>query len=772
MDLPKASARTLAAWALLLVVALPRAAAGTVENRAEVLESEEIDVVGTVPVPSAGTRIEDVPANVQVHRARELDRQHPTSAAAFLLQNGASVTVSEGQGNPFQPDVSFRGFTTSPLLGTPQGLSVFLDGVRVNEPFGDVVNWDLLPPGAIARIQLIPGSTPALGLNTLGGAVSVYTKSGAAFPGVAVEATGGTFGRRGASLEAGGSTGHLDGFATASFHDDDGWAEHNPSRVAQLFAKVGHQTEGSDLDLSLLLADTSLEGAQTLPRSWIADRRQSYTWPDRNLNQLAQAQLKGSVFLAREVLLGGTAYVRGLRSRSTASNVNDGYDPAVPASSPAFDERATVETLGWGAALQVTATPALAGRRNQLTVGAAADLGDTRFDQETRTADFTADRGTVATGDWAPNTAVRTTTRYLGLYASDTLSLADGLSLTVSGRFNAARVRIENRGDPADDALDGEHAFDRLNPAAGLAWTPRPAITAWAGYSEGARVPTPMELTCADPAAPCKLPNSFLADPPLRMVVARTVELGARGKLGTIGRWSAAVYRTGLEDDILFVNDPRSGQVNAGFFSNVGQTRRQGLEVGLAGRTAGVAWSLAYGFVDATFRTPFQFASALNSSAVDTNGDGVPDTVEVHAGDHIPGIPSHSAKVRVDWDVLPRVTVGASAVLASATYARGDENNADAGGRVPGWAVVGLAGTWRIVERLVLAVEVTNLLDARASSFGVLGENAFTGPNRSFGPAVGVDPVVEQFRSAGAPRGAWVSLAYRFGGAAAGADRD
>jgi outer membrane receptor protein involved in Fe transport len=766
MHLTGSPLRGRVAIALLSAAAMLPARALAADNPAEALEFEEIEVVGTTPVPGVGAPLRDVPANVQIFGGKEIERQNPQSAAEFLWRNAGGVTVNDGQGNPYQPDVSFRGFTASPLLGTPQGLSVFLDGVRVNEPFGDVVNWDLIPPGALSSVQVIPGSTPALGLNNLGGAVALYTKSGSSSPGLTLDATGGSFGRLGANLEAGASRGSLDGFVAASFVDEKGWADHNPSRVLQLFAKTGYQTETADLDLSLLLADTTLEGTQTLPLSWIADRRTAYTYPDQNLNTLAHAHLKGSIFLAKAALLGGSAYYRGLRSRNTASNVNDRYDPADPTTTTAFDDRSSIDTKGYGAALQLTLTPSLAGLGNQLALGVAADVGHVDFVQETRLAEFTADRGTVAAGDWTEETDVETRTTYLGVYASDTLSVTDRLALTLSARFNRARVKIENRGDAADDALNGDHEFDRLNPAAGLAWTPGSRITAYAAYNEGMRVPTPMELTCADPTAPCKLPNSFLADPPLKKVVSRTMELGARGKLGSAFHWSGAIYRTQLEDDIQFINDPQSGLVNSGFFANVGQTRRQGIEVGLGAKAGDVTGSAAYGYVDATFQTAYQFASATNSAAVDTNADGVPDTVFVEAGNHIPGIPAHNAKLRLDWSVTRSVTLGGGVVLASSTYARGDENNHDANGKVPGYSVVSLDGSWRIAGALTLGVKVTNLLDTRNSNVGVLGENFFTGPSRTFGPAAGVAPAVEQFRSVGAPRGAWVTLSYAVGGKA------
>ncbi len=747
------------------------------ENPAEALEfGETIEVVGTTPVPGLGTALEDVPASVQIYGAREVGRQRPLSVADFLERNAGSVSLNSGQGNPFQPDVSYRGFTASPLLGTPQGLSIFLDGVRVNEPFGDVANWDLLPPSAISSIQLISGSTPALGLNTLGGALAIYTKSGSAYPGYSLSATGGAFGRLGGTFEAGGAAGHLDWFLTGNYQRDGGWAIHNPSRVAQLFGKVGRQTERTDIDLSLVLADNALEGTQTLPRSWLDTPRQAYTYPDLNSNRVAHVNLKGSLYLTPELLLGGNAYFRKLRNVNTSSNQNDAFEPVTapgePVESTAFNDRSTIDQNGYGGALQLTLPGRIAGLKNQLALGAAADLGDVHFTQRTQPAEFKADRGTVATGPFVLGTDVETTNQYYGLYVTDTLSLTDRLSLTLSGRYNRAHVKIENLGALEDDALDGEHTFARLNPSLGLAWTPRRWLTAFATYNEGMRVPTPMELTCAAPTAPCKLPNSFLADPSLKKVVSRTAELGARGRIGKAGHWSAALFQTRLSDDIQFINDPTSGLLNVGFFANVGETQRRGLELALALRTGDVGWSVSYGYVRATFETPFQFASATNSAAADTNGDGIGDTVFVRSGNRIPGIPEHTVKLQADWEVVRDLSIGASVEYASSIYARGDENNQDLNGKVPGYAVVRLEAAYRIVSGLRLSARVDNLFDARYSNFAVLGENAFTGPGRTFGPAAGVDTAVEQFRAVGAPRGAWVTLEYRFddaGGRKAGA---
>ena len=281
--------------ALAGVAASPARAA----NPAEIFELPKVVVIGTTPLPGLGTAIADVPANVQVFGNRELSRQSTLDVSGFLDRNANSVGVGSAQGNSYQQDLSFRGFAASPLLGTPQGISVFQDGMRINEAFGDVVNWDLLPRSAISTVQLIPGSNPVFGLNTLGGALAVYTKSGAQYPGASLEVSTGSFRRRSATFAYGGADDRLDYFATGNVADDGGWAEHNGSRLRQFFGKLGYQDERADLDVSLTLADNTLQGAQTLPVSFLDTPRQAYTFPDINRNRLTLLAAKGSRFLER-----------------------------------------------------------------------------------------------------------------------------------------------------------------------------------------------------------------------------------------------------------------------------------------------------------------------------------------------------------------------------------------------------------------------------------------------------------------------------------------
>ena len=730
-------------------IALPATqVAQAAENPTEALEAPAVEVVGTTPLPGLATPIRDVPANVQIFTGRDLHQQRQSNLGEYLEQNPNSVTINSGQGNPFQADVNFRGFTASPLLGTPQGISAFQDGVRINEPFGDVVNWDFLPPSAISSIQVIPGSNPAFGLNTLGGALAVYTKSGSQYPGGSVEAYGGSFGRKGAQFEHGGKRDNLDYFVTGNYLKDDGWAEHNASEVRQFFGKAGWQDEKTDFDVSLTLADNKLEGTQTLPQSWFDSIRTAYTWPDINKNRLEFLTAKGSRYLTNSLILGGNAYYRQYRNENISSNVNNDFDPTDPASIQATNDRSVIDADSYGLGLQLTWLGKIGAMENQLVLGGSADIGKARFTQDSQDAAITAERSAVGTSGFVQQTDAMTRNAYYGLYLADTLKLNPFWTLNAAGRYNRAKVKIEDQSGTAP-GLNGDHTFSRFNPAIGINFNPTPQLTAYASYNEGSRAPTPIELTCADPAAPCKLPNNFVSDPPLKMVVAKTIEGGLRGSLGQQVAWSAALFRTELTDDIQFVSSNGTG--NAGYFQNVGKTRRQGFELSLSDKLGALTMALHYSYVDATFQSPFTVNSPSNSSA-----DGVGD-IAVQSGNRIPGIPRQSIKLRLQYDFGEQASVGMNINHTGSVYARGDENNQDANGQVPGYTAVNLDGRYRFAHSIEVFANVVNLFNRKYANFGNLGQNFFTGPGRTFD---GANPVSEQFRGPGVPRGAWVGLRY------------
>ena len=722
------------------------------ENPSEVLELPQVRIVGTTPLPGSGIALRNLPANAQIYTSRDIRRQGAVNLTDFLEQNAGGVGLNSAQGNPYQPDVNVRGFSASPLLGTPQGISVFLDGVRINEPFGDSVNWDLIPQSAISSIQLIPGSNPAFGLNTLGGAIAIYTKSGASEyperPGGSANVTIGSFGRRSVVAETGGRADHWDWFATVNDTRERGWALHNRSRIRQLFAKIGWQDDQTDIDLTFSAASNRLEGLQTLPESF-DDPRLPYTFPDTNTNRVAVVALKGSHALAADWLLSGNAYLRSFRNGNVSSNVNNSAEPSNPAE--ATNDAASISQRSRGIGLQLTRSSALLGHANKLALGLGDDEGRARFQRSTQAARFTPDRGTVGIGAFMPETDSESTTRYLGAYASDSFSLDERWTLTLAGRYNRADVRVADRSGSAPQ-LDGSHRFTRFNPAVGLTFSPSVALTAYASYNEGMRAPTAIELTCADPSAPCKLPNNFLADPPLKKVVSKTFEVGGRGKFDETTTWSAALFRTDLLDDIQFTSS-NGVAVNAGYFQNVGSTRRQGLELGAAARFGPLALTLRYDWIDATYRSGF-VENSPNNSMADANG-----AIVVRRGDRLPGIPRQSLKLRAELDATAQWTIAANVLVSTPIQARGDENNLDSHGRISGYARLNLDTRYRIDRTLQLYARIDNVFDRRYSNFGVLGDNFFTGPSRSFDAA---NPRTELFLGPGAPRSLSVGLQVTF----------
>jgi outer membrane receptor protein involved in Fe transport len=733
------------ALAALGLLASAVAQAQSTDNPAAAIEAPVVHVIGIRPVPGLGTPLRDIPSAVQSANARDLREAQPLDVGDYLGRSFAGVHLGDSEGNPFQQTLTYRGFTASPLLGLPQGLSVFVDGVRVNEAFGDMVSWDLIAPNTIANLNLLSGANPVFGLNTLGGVLAIHTKSGFAFPGTSASVGGGSFGRRSLEAETGGHSERADYFAALRAYDDGGWREHSPSRLRQAFVKSGWQDARTDLDVSFSAADNSLQGTQALPASMLGNPRQAYTWPDTGENQLSFLTVRASRSLSNDVLLSGNFYVRALQQNSMASNVNDDLSP------PAFNDRSRLEQKSAGLTLQAVAAGRLAGLRHDLTVGAALHGASVDFRQDRQDAAFTDDRQALGTGPFVPRVDVGARHTYRSFYLMEQLFPSERWTFTVSGRYNVAAVVLRDRSGAQPD-LDGDHDFHRLTPSLGATWNPNSRTTWFASLSEGMRVPSPVELTCSDPAAPCSLPNQFLADPALKPVIARTLEGGVRLSPSAELNMSFSAYRALLSDDIQFVSS--GAAVNAGFFQNTGQTLRQGFDVTLSRKTSSLALAASYSYVRAEYLTPFRMSSPNNSSS-DAAGE-----IQVDRGDRIPGIPRSQFKLLGEWTYAPRASLGLGWAWFDRQYARGDENNRDVHGPLASYAVAQAFARYRPSRRWEVSLKIDNLFDRRYSSFGVLGSNFFTGPGNTYDPAAAVP---EQFLAPGAPRSVWLSLQYQSG---------
>lgn len=274
------------------------------------------------PLPGLGLTKEQIPGNVQSISAKQIKESNALSIADLLNTQLQSVNVNDYQGNPFQMDVTYRGFTASPQIGTPQGLSVFMDGIRVNEPFGDVVNWDMIPMNALASFDVFPGSNPIFGLGTLGGAFSMKTKDGFANPGVDAQVLTGSFGRKQLQATGGWNNGTIGLFAAGNFFLEDGWRENSPSKVNQLFTKASYRGEKLDLNLSSLIVQTDLVGNGLIPSEMYKQNREGvFTSPDTTKNDLIQFQLSGSYFVNENFTITAQAYRRDSKRKSVGADV-------------------------------------------------------------------------------------------------------------------------------------------------------------------------------------------------------------------------------------------------------------------------------------------------------------------------------------------------------------------------------------------------------------------------------------------------------------------
>ncbi len=736
---------------LALTVALAfSAGAASAAERAD-LETPTVEVVGTTPVPGLGTPVEQVPSNVQVHTGDELQRKQAINLPDFMIQSLPSVSISEVQNNPFQPNVNYRGFQSSPLLGAPQGLSVFQDGVRINEPFGDVVNWDLIPQNAISTMSLVPGSNPAFGLNTLGGAIEIRTKSGRTHPGFDAQVYGGSFGRKAVEVSGGGYGENADFFIAGTWFDEDGWRDFSPTEVKQIFAKVGWQNADTDFDLSITHADTDLTGNGVLPLSMLEQRRdQIYTYPDNTQNDLTMVALNGSHWMNDEWLLSGVTYVRKNTTKTLNGDVNDEY--AAPGDDEGVLNRSRNEQEGYGIGLQASWVL----DRNTLAVGMTHDRSESDFVQTEQEGEFfNPDRsvGTLDTEDQVNSLLGKTHTT--SLYFTDTYKVTEKLATTLSGRFNRTTVKAEDRQNPGvPDNLDANYTYNKFNPAVGLTYQISPSLNTYAGWNQGNRAPTPIELGCANPAQPCSLPNAMASDPFLNQVVTRTIEAGLRGNLSDSLQWNAGVFRSVNKDDILFVAE---GTGSLGYFTNFGKTKRQGAELGISSAAGNrFSWSAGYSYVKATFESEACIVSESNSTAGTVcPGDGI----LVTPGNNIPGIPEHQFKISGDFRVTDNWSVGGTVLSYSDQYAHGNENNQhDENGKVDGYSILNLTTSYRLGQQWEIFARINNVMDEDYSTGAILAENSF-GANGAFltDPNDWED---ETFYAPGAPRAAWVGVRY------------
>jgi iron complex outermembrane receptor protein len=730
---------------------------------AQATESGSVDpelqtiVVTATALPGTTIDIDKIPGNVQVLSAKDLTREGSASLTTALNANLSSININDDLDDPFQPDILYRGFEASPVLGTPQGLAVYQNGVRINEAFGDTVNWDLFPDIAIDQVELV-SSSPLYGLNALGGAISVTMKNGFTYQGADLELSGGSYEQRAVTAQYGVNSGAVGFYVAGRALDWNGWREFSSDRMRDLYAVFSAHTDVGTLDLSFTRADNSMNGQGSAPVQELAvNRSLVFTGPQTNINTLDFVTLNGTLQLNKDWSLQSVLYYRDYAQ--TVSNGNttnyaacttlggilcqpDGVTPLTNAAGQTLPDLSNggttvigendyelIHAWGRGTAVQISDSGSFLGLDNLFNFGAAVDYASTNFYTGAQIGVInsqlqvlpstlivdTPENSAAATptGDPVP-VSVDSINKNLGVYAADTFNVTPELAVTASGRYNITHVDLA---DQLGTNLDGNNRFVHFNPALGATYRVLPSLTVYGGLSENTRTPTASEIECSNPLTPCLLPTNLAGDPPnLHQVIAHTAELGARGTPpsaapgGGAVSWNLSVFRTLLHDDIFGI----ATSLSQGFFQNIGDTRRQGIEAGLNYR--GERWSgyANYSFVQATFRSPLTVPSPSNPYQ-NALGD-----IQVEPGDHLPGIPDHRLKLGADYRLLAAWTVGATLNLVSSFYNVGDESNQLA--PIPGYTVVNLHTTYKPSPHLEVFAGVNNLFNRQYATWGILSD--------------------------------------------------
>jgi outer membrane receptor protein involved in Fe transport len=772
---------------------------------ADTINASKVTVYSGTPLPGIGLPLNKVPANIQIADPKSINGQAGVSIADYMANNMQGVSVSDMTGSPWQPEINFRGYNASSLTGNAQGLSTYVDGVRVNEPFGDVTLWDKIPSFAIGNMQMVPGSNPLFGLNTLGGAISIQTKSGRNNQGAGLEFEAGSWGRQRALMEMGGVSkdGSVDYMIGFQHTTEDGWRKHSPSHLNQLFAKTGWQNETTKLDLTYIGADNNLIGNGFTPQNLLSgDRDQIHTRPDFTNNYSHFLALNGSHWFNDDTMFSGNVYYR--KSNRHTKN-GDLWEAEIDSTAQGYSaSRDNPYSLGddeyagsvmnrskttqdtYGATGQMSFNQDWMGKKNQFVVGAGYDYTLLRYKQsehvnigaeggvlETDPV-FTASRAPILAGGELQDP--RQTTGLTGkqytarLFATDTLSLNDKWHVNAGASWNFTRVdNVDTlRGSASDQSLTAKDSYTRLNPTVGLTHTPNDNLTFYTSYSESSRAPTSIELGCSNPANPCLLPSAMADDPPLNQVVAKTYEFGGRGLVTENVRWNAGVYHAMNHDDIQFT---AAGSSNgAGYYKNVGRTKRQGIDLGLAGNIDKFKWNASYSYVRATYDSDVDFINSSNSSADADDGD-----FTAKKGSYIPSIPKHQLKLRGQYAVTPDWTIGANVIGYSDQYVWGNENNkhrannpdcsdqaqadecALGKGKLGGYFVVNLDTQYNIGNGWKAFAKATNIFDRDYYVSGRLAETQF----QADGTYNGVETKMLGLLP-GAPRAGWIGLRYDF----------
>jgi outer membrane receptor protein involved in Fe transport len=745
-----------------------------------------VEVVGVSPVASFNIPLNQYPGNIQVLRENDIESQKSSSFSELLGRSAASVNLNEIQGNPFQLDLNYRGQRLSPVLGSAQGISAYLDGVRINEAFGDVISWDMLPESAISTITMIPGSNPMYGMNTLSGALVMTTKNGLTHEGNEIELTAGSFGRQRADVGVGRNLGNgYHAYAAATTFKEDGWREKSDSKLTNAFIKFGRDTEKTSWNVSVMGGASDLKGNGLAPHDmYTTNYRQGYTFYDITENKSQQISFNGAHKLSNEEKISLTGWYRHAKRKGNNGDVNEYYrtylecvyDPVTPGSYGTAcnglenDEQAIINKNeskqdSYGLTFQWDKQYG----PHKVLSGITFQQSRTRYQQWEGDAGQFNNRVALVSEvvNYDLQADHKGKNNQYAFFIGDVFTPAPGTLLMGALRYDYARVNNKLRSADDNNVMQPEQnetfTYRKLNPSLGFSQTLNKQAIFFGNLSQGMRVPTAFEMGCADPTNPCRVPTGLQDDPYLKPIISQSVELGFRLFPTEKTRVTVAAFHGVNRDDVMFVTAPSTyngvTSVSEGYFKNIGKTQRDGIELTARHRESRWEVGASYTYLKARYKSNLELPSLEGE-------------IDVTPGTRIAGLPEHFFKFAAMYRLTPQLRVGGDVQVYGSQVVAGnetrntiadlnddDEPTAVGKNKLAGYGILNLNANYEYLKGLNFFVRVNNVFDKKYASYATLGYNMFesNGSIRASGEALG-----SVFYAPGAPRAVFGGVRYEW----------
>lgn len=646
------------------------------------------------PVFVSSTRLPDVveptsqvPGKVVVITSEDIEKLGAKTVQE-VLQYQTGVTLYDGVGNEFQQTVDLRGFNSQPVSAT----SVFVDGVRVNEPDFNTINFDLIPIDDIERIEILPGTATVFGRNALGGVINITTKRGRRDrPHLGFDLAGGSYGRQRYMFNTDGPVPMLpnfDYYLGVTRELTDGFREetesrHTGGRITRMLAKLGYRLgDGTDVSLTYTRVLDHLSQAGSLPASVLrVDRNDNLTPGDFSATNLHQVALN----LKQTLPAGFSLVLNGFFRRNDIELFNRGLGS---------ESTLNTETRSGGTTIQASHDGVLLNKKNLLTLG--VEYARNNFDS--------ANFGIFLPAFTFQNSRF-TKEDVAGIFLTDSYHLFESLVVNAGLRYDWDRLDFIDKIDPT---LSGVKPYNSISPKTGLVYTPVDNLNFYFNYSEGMRVPTVDELFAQGP---------FGSNSDLKAMKSRNFELGAKTRLQDWLDASLALFYTPVRDEILFVvTDPI---LFFGRNENISRTLRRGIELSLKARYR--KWLDAfinYTAMKATFETDVLLFSG-----------------QVRRGDELPLVPRHRVSMGVNTYPLEGLTLSLFGNYVGEQFMLGDEPNQAK--KIADYFVLNSRAAYQW-KQWTGYVNFNNLTNRKYSTSGILVNEPFRVPAPGFNVFAGL----------------------------------